>query len=185
MGTRSTIAIMQKDGSIQSIYAHWDGYLSGNGLTLFEHYQDIKKVKKLISLGSLSSLYEEVSPPKGVKHTFDTPIKGVTVFYGRDRGEDGVEPSSFTDLADYLSNGDFQGYDYIYKVGDKAWFFIDCDSQKIQRLDQMLLKDEQVPEESKQAIHQKIMLDAATKEKNTLEKVVKKTKKTSSQDIKL
>lgn len=88
MGTRSTIIKKLKNGLYRSIYCHWDGYLGHNGRILLKNYKDSKKVSKLISLGSLSSLGEEVEAPKGVRHTYDKPHKNTTVAYHRDRGDD-------------------------------------------------------------------------------------------------
>jgi hypothetical protein len=68
MGTRSIIAKEYKDGTIKAIYCHWDGYPSHNGKVLVEHYTTSAKINKLIDLGDISSLREEI----GVKHPFDT-----------------------------------------------------------------------------------------------------------------
>lgn len=56
MSTRSYIGYKTKDGSVNYIYCHWDGYPSNNGKILFNHYKCAKKVKKLVALGDLSSL---------------------------------------------------------------------------------------------------------------------------------
>ena len=88
MSTRSNIAIELEDGTVKSIYCHFDGYVGYVGQTLFEHYQDRKKVEKLIELGSISSLYPEVDIPNGSKHSFEKPEDGITVAYHRDRGEE-------------------------------------------------------------------------------------------------
>ena len=106
MATRSRIGIENEDGTVSSIYCHWDGYPSNNGRTLIDHYSDREKVKELIALGSISALKENVAPiepmddiigvrmlkefkvlPKSV-HSFDTPQEGITIAYHRDRGED-------------------------------------------------------------------------------------------------
>lgn len=56
MATRSTIGIQNEDNSIDLIYCHWDGYYSGVGKTLKEHYNTEEKVRQLIDRGNLSSL---------------------------------------------------------------------------------------------------------------------------------
>ena len=38
MATRGTISIEHKDGSISSVYSHWDNYLEYNGKLLLEYY---------------------------------------------------------------------------------------------------------------------------------------------------
>lgn len=69
MGTRSTIALEFADGTVQSVYCHWDGYLSNNGVILRDHWSDPFKLRELIDLGNLSQLAPEI----GVKHEFDNP----------------------------------------------------------------------------------------------------------------
>ena len=69
MATRSRIAIELPDGSVESIYCHWDGYPEGNGRTLLDHYTLPEKVQDLINLGSISSLAPTLEPEG--KHSFD------------------------------------------------------------------------------------------------------------------
>lgn len=85
MGTRSDIIVQKSDGTWKRIYCHWDGYLSHNGKILFENYTSQKEVEALVENGDMSSLGEKCSKPEG--HTFDNPVKGYCVYYGRDRGE--------------------------------------------------------------------------------------------------
>jgi len=56
MGTRSRIGIELANHTVVSVYCHWDGYPTGNGKILVEHYQDREKVMDLIDGGSMSSL---------------------------------------------------------------------------------------------------------------------------------
>lgn len=76
MSTRSNIAILNNDGTVTAIYAHWDGYIDYNGRILSESYQEIEKVKKLISGGDLSSLYREIEPT--AKHSFEMMFVYIT-----------------------------------------------------------------------------------------------------------
>lgn len=126
MATRSNIAIKRKNGKVNSIYCHWDGYLSHNGKILLENYQDIDKINKLIELGDISSLAENVEPTTD-KHGFDNPEKNVVVAYKRDRGEENVEPRSYNNLEDYLNNVDklFIEYIYLYDEEKSKWFYTD------------------------------------------------------------
>lgn len=90
MSTNSYIGIQNEDGSVQCIYCHWDGYPSHNGRILNEHYQEEEKVRKLISLGDLSILAENVDPDESKVHNWSNPQDDVCLFYGRDRGEKNV-----------------------------------------------------------------------------------------------
>ncbi len=104
MGTRSDIIVERANGKWARIYCHWDGYISGNGKTLFEHHNDQEKAEALVALGDMSSLGEVV----GEKHAFDwrdayygknakkqdddpefQRLSRMCLYYGRDRGETG------------------------------------------------------------------------------------------------
>ena len=56
MGTRSRIGIKNGNGTITSIYCHWDGYPSYNGRILLENYTDKQTVLTLMKLGDISTL---------------------------------------------------------------------------------------------------------------------------------
>ena len=117
MATRSTIALEFADGSVGQVYCHWDGYLENNGKILLENYTDPFKLQKLIDTGDLSSLAPEI----GEKHDFDNPVKGVCTFYGRDRGETGVDARYFKDFADYKKNHQCEEFEYILRT-DGKWY---------------------------------------------------------------
>lgn len=129
MATRSRIAIEDENGSVRSIYSHWDGYPSHNGRILSEHYTDREKVKRLIDLGNLSVLAPEIDIPEGVDHTFESQTKGVTVFYGRDRGEVNQDPKHHLDRKAFLRS-DVEEYGYLY-TKEGVWLFVNghLDSQ--------------------------------------------------------
>ena len=118
MGTRSAIGVMHGDKA-KVIYCHWDGYLEHNGRILFDHY-DSAKANHLVALGGISSLDRNIEIPEGVEHTFDKPAKGITVFYGRDRGEEGNEYTvCFSDAEMY---DHFEWCEYFYIMRDGVWY---------------------------------------------------------------
>ena len=119
MATRGRIGMVMDDGKVASIYQHWDSYPSSLGDILLNHYKDKAKVEKLISLGDCSSVREEVDIPEGKKHTFEKPIENVTVAYGRDRGETGVEPRIDESEKDFWKS-DIEEYGYLFKDG--KWY---------------------------------------------------------------
>ena len=120
MATRSAIGI-EVDGKIVAAYCHWDGYLENNGEILFKHYQNPEKILKLISLGDMSSLDSEIEPAAGVEHSFDKKAKNVTVYYGRDRGEVGVEPRTFDTRDEMIAW--YSDSEYFYLWTDKHWIY--------------------------------------------------------------
>lgn len=120
MATRSAICTIEND-KIIAIYCHWDGYPAHVGRMLLNYYNTPAKVKKLISMGGISSLQPKMTRAKG--HTFDSPIKGHTVFYHRDRGEDldvTIElntPKAYTRIA---NNFDAE---FVYLWNGKQWTY--------------------------------------------------------------
>ena len=136
MGTRSTIALEFADGTVEQVYCHWDGYLAYNGKMLLEHYSDPFKLRDLIDLGDISSL----KPTIGTKHAFsqfEVPMDGeaydklygdMTTFYGRDRGETGVDSKKFVDFQDYLVRHQYEEYEYILRK-DGNWYVKQHDNE--------------------------------------------------------
>jgi hypothetical protein len=185
MSTRSSIAMIYKDGTVGAHYCHSDGYLSYNGEFLYQYYQDVNKVKELIALGDMSSLAPEVSPPEGVEHSFDDRHDGVCVFYGRDRGETNVDTQKYDSLEKYLVDGNFQEYDYIFKEKNNTWYLINHKTQKLQKLTAALMNDDEVDKNIKSMIEFEKKQKAAEKEAKQLKKELPVNKKTAETLIKM
>ena len=129
MGTRSRIGVMH--GEIcKSVYCHWDGYLEHNGAILQEHY-DSAKANNLVALGDLSSLKATI----GEKHAFSQfelraeevagyklLTENMCTFYGRDRGEEGVEFKSDMTFGNFLDRVENCGAEYYYIMRDGVWY---------------------------------------------------------------
>lgn len=98
MATRSTINKIEKDGTVKSIYCHFDGYPAHHLTILKENYKTERKIDELISLGDISVLGENLS---------------TTVAYCRDMGEAMVKKlySSLKDLQK-------QEYNYVWENGN-------------------------------------------------------------------
>ena len=143
MSTRSMIAFENSDGSIDAIYCHWDGYPEGVGQTLLDNYQDVSKVKQLISLGDLSSLGKTVGVDPLIKRYgfdycanpdfYNLPMEMQSslldnqigsVAYHRDRGES-LKISHYNNLASFTRHLDLNiEYAYVYRikaVRDNHW----------------------------------------------------------------
>ena len=113
MATRSTIGMIQEDGTtIRSVYCHWDGYPDGVGATLREHYTDSTTIENLLALGDLSVLDENLGEPQD----FDNRTEGWSLFYGRDRGEDGVSALVHANKDEWLAfrKGSWCEYGYLW-----------------------------------------------------------------------
>lgn len=165
MSTNSGIHLLEK-GKLVSIYCHYDGYLEGVGTTLFEHYQDVEKVRQLVKLGDISIL-GEIPNPTTSEHSFSSPEAGVTVAYGRDRGETGVEaqvrtlkPKNAESLIQFLVKRPYGEYEYVYHAGEKKWYFADVDTGESGLLSESL----GLPEPKKQGVKKAKQKSVITRE---------------------
>lgn len=126
MATRSFIIIANPKGDYTGIYCHWDGYPSGVGKTLIDHYTKPSKVRELIRLGSLSSLGGRISPVNPAAHSFDKGEPGTTVAFFRDRGDEPwaqVKPVKADTLAELLQVADDCWCQYVYLFWNGHWSF--------------------------------------------------------------
>lgn len=114
MATRGTISIENLDGTVYTVYSHWDNYISHNGVILQKYYNTREAVENLLSNGDISSLRPKVS---------DTPVsfdnQEYTTYYAY-RGEALTEARGFTDFNDYEKNHQQEEYSYLF-TKDNVW----------------------------------------------------------------
>ena len=125
MATRSRIGLQLENGTIESVYCHWDGYPEHNGRILQDHYDQAKLVA-LLAQGDISSLAPEI----GERHPFsqfDVPADqrvnygNWTTFYARDRGETGVGSKRHYTVGEFFGAADGCGAEYVYLMQDGVW----------------------------------------------------------------
>ena len=103
MATRSRIGIELKDGSILSVYHHWDGYPEWLGRILTTHYNTKDKVAELIDGGDMSTCWNDNNEPE----------------YYTARGEEYQPPRYDADLCEYLDkNNSGEEYAYVFRSGN-------------------------------------------------------------------
>ena len=145
MSTRSSIAIKRKDGTVESVYCHSDGYLEYNGVMLNKFYRNPEKINSLINLGDLSFLDRRVNPDPDVVHSFDYDKRqeGVTVAYGRDRNEKKTNKKIHQSLKDYImSFGDsWQEYAYLYDEDNNKWLWSEIPIDHVEKMKFISLED--------------------------------------------
>ena len=111
MSTRSRIGLELSDGSVLSVYHHWDGYPEWLGRILNTHYNTKEKVEELIDGGDMSSCWTEdrfsIDPTHGFK------VQEYGPQYYSARGED-CPPRLDANKYDYLAEG--EEYAYIYTL---------------------------------------------------------------------
>lgn len=137
MGTRSNIVVEHKDGSFDMIYCHWDGYPSNNGRILLEHYQDPKKIAKLLALGDLSSLGPEIGIKDRRTDAYEKNIKRapypepyasyekMCLAYGRDRGEKGTKVQHFKSGEEMAASVEesWTEWVYVFRASEGKWYY--------------------------------------------------------------
>jgi hypothetical protein len=117
MSTSACVCKLQSDGSVSCIVVNYDGYPSGVGAVLVEHYSHPEqRIDHLLALGDLSSLGASLaSPPVPAED-------GYTVAYCRDRGEDWADvfPGHFDSVDAALA--EYVAIDYFYLWEEsKGW----------------------------------------------------------------
>lgn len=119
MATRGNIGLLRSNGSVRRIYTHWDSYPAHHGPILLKNFDTVEKVNALLDLGDLSILDESIEKPEG--HTFDTPVDGHCIAYGRDRGEEGTAARELTSKADAVKG--MEEYLYLFDEKKGKWIF--------------------------------------------------------------
>jgi hypothetical protein len=124
MGTRSRIGIQLADKSILSVYCHYDGYPSFNGVKLQEHFNSYDAAAELIDGGDISCLWTNAGWNNEVLPT-TAPL------YYTSRGEEYNPPSLDSNLKNILPmvlksmpicSKMVNGYVTIPEVGMKSIF---------------------------------------------------------------
>lgn len=118
MSTRCRIGIKNEDGTIRSIYCHFDGYPDGVGQTLLDSYKDAEKINKLLDLGDISCLGSEPVSDSKYWDPFTAITNSDYTLAYKDRGEDcpaeiSKDVDSYKDAAHYV--------DYIYLWDGSDW----------------------------------------------------------------
>jgi len=119
MATRSRIGIELKDGSILSVYHHWDGYPEWLGKTLKEQYNSREKASELIDGGDMSCCW--TNERWGDVNEYGGQMKEETAEYGpqyySQRGED-CPPRLDADLCEYLLPDNSEEFAYVFRNGE-------------------------------------------------------------------
>lgn len=127
MSTRSAIIIENTDGTAEGIYCHFDGYPEHHKPILLGHYQSEEAARNLVALGDISTLAEDI----GEKHDFGRCPDHVVNAYGRDRGEEGVEPKKGATWRKVAGQIGHDGHVYIFRAKEGKWFYADSDGDVV------------------------------------------------------
>ncbi len=103
MSTNSLVAYLNEDGSVVSSYVHYDGYATGVGEMLLEHYNSEERASDLAwCLGYASSLRETISESHEDRANTDEAIVHV----------------SFEEFEEYIRENSYLEYVYVWKDGE-------------------------------------------------------------------
>jgi hypothetical protein len=103
MATRSTISVEHLDGTVTTMYCHYDGYLEHTGKILQKHYRDRETVERLVQYGG--ALVEVPENPEDAELLNN-------------------EVQKYEDIDEYRLMFDKEEYNYIYTIGD-LWYLVD------------------------------------------------------------
>lgn len=141
MSIRSYICIEKEEGKYLGVYCHSDGYPTYNGAMLLDHYSSRERVEKLIELGDISLLEENLSPDPHYLHDFDHRQEHVTLFYSRDRGDKKELTEARYVRLEKLNIPD-SWIDFVYVYGlDNIWRMFQCGQNskpKLERVSKVL-----------------------------------------------
>jgi hypothetical protein len=116
MATRGRIGIQLSDGSILSVYSHWDNYPEWNGKKLKEHFNSYEQAAELIDGGDISSLWTDTdwNHMKMEEHR--------TLYYAERGQEDqDVEPNLDNSFQAFIKGVNDSWADYAYLFADGEW----------------------------------------------------------------
>jgi hypothetical protein len=122
MATRARIGIELKNGSVLSVYHHWDGYPEWLGRILNTHYNTRQKVSELIDGGDMSCCWtdDHFRTSEGVEKKSEY---GPQYYSGR--GDD-CPPRLDADLCEYLLPENGEEYNYLFRNGEWVCYNMNC-----------------------------------------------------------
>ena len=121
MGTRSFIAKEVGPDQYRTIYCQLDGYLEEVGVKLVQYFDTEEQLDRLLDMGDVYSLQAKFDPDPSLPHEFGNRQKGVTVFFGRDYGEDNCAATIMT-MDELMENEPWCEFLYIFKPNE-GWEF--------------------------------------------------------------
>jgi hypothetical protein len=117
MATRCRVGLELSDGSVLSIYSHWDGYPEWAGRILRTHYNTREKVEALIDGGDVSCLWTNERWTGDRWGSYPNKVEEYGPQYYSQRGED-CPPRLDADLCEYLLPDNSEEYAYVFRDGE-------------------------------------------------------------------
>ena len=131
MSTRGTIGRLNSDGSVDSVYCHFDAYPEALGEILMVYHSSDKDVNHIIELGDTS--YIDINlDPKTDLHSWENPEENCSVFYNRDRGYSDTEADHWNNVRTWLHDAPTTySADFMYLWNGSYWECWNWDGESI------------------------------------------------------
>ena len=146
MSTNSRLGLRLEDGSILSVYHHWDGYPEWLGVTLNKYYNTRESIAELIDGGNMSCCYTD----SDWEHE---ELKEYRPLYYTERGEklEDNAPKISKDETQYMVDTDkcCGEFAYIFELNN-TWRCIEIrfwDSVTGKMFDNFVPQERQIPTE--------------------------------------
>ncbi len=115
MSTNSLVAYLNEDGSVVSSYVHYDGYTTGVGEMLLEHYNSEELARELATdLGYASSLRETIA----ASHE------------DRANTNEAETYESYEDFEKYIRECSYLEYVYVWDTTEDRWMVVTWETTK-------------------------------------------------------
>lgn len=141
MSTNSNIGILYKDGTVEAIYCHWDGYFDHNGVLLYDYVKTLEQVKEMLSKGDLSYI-EEKDHQLISEHYID---RG-----GNPEGNKSQFFKSKREYLRFLHKNTYIEYSYLFSEKDNNWLcYKNRTNKDFEPLQDILYKEKLIEHEGK------------------------------------
>ena len=115
MSTRSVIGILNEDGTVNSVYSHYDGYPEHNGYFLKKYFDTTEKVQSLISNGDISCLVSNQDWNRE-KHPMINNKQVLKTLYYVDRPEawESIKPQKHNGVLEFFQRDCCDEFKYLF-----------------------------------------------------------------------
>ena len=125
MSTRSVIGILNEDGTVNSVYSHYDGYPEHNGYFLKKYFDTTEKVQSLISNGDISCLVSNQDWNRE-KHPMINNKQVLKTLYYVDRPEawENIKPQKHNNQTEFFERDCCDEFKYLFIPPVGAWNYL-------------------------------------------------------------
>lgn len=119
MATPSDIIVQRNDGKFAVIYCHYDGYVDWNGIRILKYYNTQLNAEALVEPGDMKGLGPR--PDYVAGHTYEEPVEGHCVYFGREDKRTGKEYKLYPTLDEALEAAHCR-FTYLWLSDHESWY---------------------------------------------------------------